>query len=155
MLYPLSILSIFLLLLIHLTNGHETQDHDHHSYSKPAKLPKDTIPPSTRAHWIRRANLALHEIESPCPFGAFGSVIVNHTDVSEGPEGKLLCIGVNNVKSGNPILHGETQAINNCSRMFVAGREEGGLGLSGKEAGEAWRGLSLYTNGEPCPMVSS
>lgn len=64
-------------------------------------------------------------------------------------------MGVNDVKSGNPILHGETQAINNCSRIFVAKKEEGGMGLTGKEAGEAWKDLSLYTNGEPCPMVSS
>lgn len=155
MLYPLSILSIFLLLLIHLTHGHDTHQHHSHPPSSSHNLPKDTISFSTRAHWIRRANLALHEIESPCPFGAFGTAIVNHTDLSDGPEGKLVCIGVNDVKSGNPTLHGEVQAINNCSKIFVASKEEGGRGLSGEEAGEAWKDLSLYTNGEPCPMVSS
>ena len=57
---------------------------------------------------MRRAISALSELESPCPFAAFGTVIVNHTDTSAGPRGKLVCMGVNqNSQSGNPTLHGK------------------------------------------------
>lgn len=57
---------------------------------------------STRAHWMRAANLAL---DAPCPFAAFGSVIVNHTSDSE--LGELICSGANaNSVTGNPTLHG-------------------------------------------------
>lgn len=61
------------------------------------------IPYSTRAHWMRQANLALN---APCPFAAFGSVIVNHT--SDSALGELVCTGANsNSVTGNPTLHGE------------------------------------------------
>jgi len=60
------------------------------------------IPFSTRAHWMRQANLALN---APCPFAAFGSVIVNHTDTKS--LGTLVCTGANsNSATGNPTLHG-------------------------------------------------
>jgi hypothetical protein len=43
---------------------------------------------------------------SPCPFAAFGTVIVNHTDSANG---KLICMGINeNRKTGNPTLHGKS-----------------------------------------------
>lgn len=56
---------------------------------------------------MRRANEALGELSgSPCPFAAFGTVIVNHTN-SDGL-GELVCMGVNeNSLTGNPSLHGE------------------------------------------------
>lgn len=65
------------------------------------------IPFQTRAHWIRQANKALVEIGgSPCPFAAFGTVIVNHT---ASDAGELICKGVNeNAKTGNPSLHGKS-----------------------------------------------
>jgi hypothetical protein len=68
------------------------------------------IPFSTRAHWMRQANQALREVaSSPCPFAAFGTVIVNHTS-SDGL-GDLICIGANqNDQTGNPALHGKTQS---------------------------------------------
>lgn len=63
------------------------------------------IPYSTRAYWMRRANTALSDLVSPCPFGAFGTVIVNHTDTSG--KGDLVCIGANsNAQTGNPTNHG-------------------------------------------------
>lgn len=63
------------------------------------------IPFSTRAYWMRRANTALSDLVSPCPFGAFGTVIVNHTDSSG--LGDLVCIGANsNAQTGNPTNHG-------------------------------------------------
>ena len=64
---------------------------------------------STRAYWMRRANAALAELVSPCPFGAFGSAIVNHTGDGLGD---LICIGANSISStGNPTLHGMFMAI--------------------------------------------
>lgn len=64
------------------------------------------IPFSARAHWMRLANTALEELSgSPCPFSAFGTVIVNHTG-SNGP-GDLVCMGVNqNSQTGDPSAHG-------------------------------------------------
>ncbi len=65
----------------------------------------DPIPASTRAFWMRRAVASLSELSSPCPFAAFGTVVVNHT-ASE--HGELVCIGANAVfQDGNPTLHGE------------------------------------------------
>lgn len=63
------------------------------------------IPLSTRAYWMRKANEALSEVlGNPCPFAAFGTVIVNHTDSGLG---ELVCIGANsNSLTGNPTLHG-------------------------------------------------
>lgn len=80
-------------------------------YDNPAVIPApqvsiNGIPSSTRAHWIRRCNAALAEVPdgSPCPFGAFGSVVVNHTAPGLG---ELVCIGANaNSRTGNPTMHG-------------------------------------------------
>lgn len=60
---------------------------------------------------MRRANAALLEVTgSPCPFGAFGSVIVNHTD-TDGI-GEEICIGANSISAtGNPTLHGEQYSL--------------------------------------------
>lgn len=60
----------------------------------------------TRARWMRMANQALGDLSgSPCPFAAFGTVIVNHT---ASDEGELICMGVNeNGKTGNPSSHGK------------------------------------------------
>jgi hypothetical protein len=102
MLYPLSILSLVLLALIHLTNGYG-QKHIHPAHTSST----DAIPFEIRAYWMRRAISALAELESPCPFAAFGTVIVNHTDISDDPKGKLVCMGINqNFQTGNPTLHG-------------------------------------------------
>lgn len=69
-------------------------------------LENDPVSPEIRAYWMRKAISALSELSSPCPFAAFGTVIVNHT-VSEPPEGELVCIGANAImKDGNPTLHG-------------------------------------------------
>lgn len=106
MLYPLSVLSLLLLALIHLTHGHN-QRHSHPVKSSQQMLSTDTIPYEIRVYWMRRANAALAELASPCPFGAFGTVVVNHTDTSSDPKGKLVCMSVNqNMQKGNPTLHG-------------------------------------------------
>jgi hypothetical protein len=77
----------------------------------PYTLPEDTVSPSTREYWMRRAVRALPELSdgNPCPFAAFAAVIVNHTiDGGQGP-GEEVCIGVNTImKYGNPTLHGES-----------------------------------------------
>jgi hypothetical protein len=104
MLYPLSILSLILLALIHLTHGYDNQHQPQQSLSD------DGVPFEIRAYWMRKANSALAEIYSPCQFAAFGSVIVNHTDLSEGPYGKVVCYSVNqNAQTGNPTLHGKSK----------------------------------------------
>jgi hypothetical protein len=65
----------------------------------------NSIPYSTRVHWMREANNALFALSGPCPFAAFGSVIVNHTGATD--LGELVCMGANsNSASGNPIMHG-------------------------------------------------
>ncbi|KGQ01168.1 hypothetical protein PAAG_12112 [Paracoccidioides lutzii Pb01] len=70
------------------------------------ELTLDGVPFAIRAYWMRRANQALSDLGSPCPFAAFGTVIVNHT--KQGELGDLICIGVNeNSKTGNPTSHGK------------------------------------------------
>ncbi|KAK4175414.1 cytidine deaminase-like protein [Triangularia setosa] len=76
-----------------------------------------TIPLSAREYWIHQANTLV--LVHPCPFAAFGSVIVNHTTAN--PQGELICTGANqNSQTGNPTLHGEMAAINNCSSIFIS-----------------------------------
>ena len=89
--------------------------------SAPHPLPADLIPLPTREHWMRRAVTALSDLNdgSPCPFAAFGCVIVNHSAIATGKGGtgnvhlgselgEEICIGANAiVKDGNPTLHGE------------------------------------------------
>lgn len=108
MLYPLSILSLLLLFLIHLTHG--SSSHQKHIHASQHHLTQETdeITFETRAYWMRKANSALTELASPCPFAAFGTVIVNHTATTpESPHGKLICYSVNqNIEEGNPTLHG-------------------------------------------------
>jgi tRNA(Arg) A34 adenosine deaminase TadA len=112
----------------------------------------NSIAPSTRAYWMRRANSALQDVTgTPCPFAAFGTVIVNHTSPGLG---ELVCIGANsNSQYGNPTLHGEIDAINNCSAILTD--PEGKYSLSPSEALAAFTTLSLYTNAESCPMCAS
>ncbi|KIW61024.1 hypothetical protein PV05_01191 [Exophiala xenobiotica] len=125
-------------------------------------LGQDPIPLATREYWMRRAIGALDEVVgSPCPFAAFGAVIVNHTAaaaaaaaVSGDYVGEEVCIGANSVQGlGNPTLHGEIAAINNCTSILTdpAGKYK----MSGAEALRALSDLSLYTTAEPCPMCSS
>jgi tRNA(Arg) A34 adenosine deaminase TadA len=101
-------------------------------------------------HWMNRAIQALHELASPCPFSAFGTVIV---DYSSTDEGELVCIGVNDVAHGNPTLHGEIAAINNCSAVLTD--PAGPYKLTPSEALEKYKQLTLYTTGEPCPMCAT
>ena len=100
---------------------------------------------------MRRAIDALSDLKSPCPFGAFGTVIVNHTSSIEGD---LVCIGANSVREeGNPTLHGEVAGIRNCTAVLIS--PEGPYKLSPAEALAAFQHLSLYTTAEACPMCAS
>ncbi|EER38661.1 conserved hypothetical protein [Histoplasma capsulatum H143] len=119
------------------------------------------IPFATRAYWMRKANQALPDLGSPCPWAAFGSVVVNHTTAEE--LGDLICSGVNeNLKSGNPVSHGsfesfqyvgEIAAITNCTDILT--NKDGRFKLTSLEALEAFKEFTLYTNAESCPMVNT
>jgi hypothetical protein len=63
---------------------------------------------------MRRANAALAELASPCLFAAFGSVVVNHTDMISDSKGKLVCMSVNQImQKGNPTFHGKFDSTGN------------------------------------------
>lgn len=135
-----------------LASVHAQELHEQTKIHTADSLLADRIPLATRALWIRRANEALRDLVSPCPFAAFGSAIVNHTE-SKGP-GDLICIGANHIgQTGNPSLHGEIAAINNCTGILTD--PNGAYRLSADEALLAFRDLTLYTNAEPCPMCAS
>ncbi|KAK6429157.1 hypothetical protein LTR95_014697 [Oleoguttula sp. CCFEE 5521] len=116
------------------------------------RLAINGVPFATRAYWMRVANQALSDLVSPCPFGAFGTAIVNHTS-GEGL-GELVCIGANSIGStGNPTLHGEIAAINNCTSVLTS--PTGPYNFTASQAQAAFKSLSLYTNAESCPMCAS
>ncbi|KAH9943010.1 guanine deaminase [Epithele typhae] len=115
------------------------------------KLSINGIPFSTRAHWMRRANAALSELSTPCPFAAFATAIVNHT---VGGLGELVCIGINSGGTmGNPTMHGEMAAIANCTAVMTD--PHGPYNYTAAQASAAFADLSLYTNAESCPMCAS
>ncbi len=97
--------------------GHQyslTSHHDLHPTLANPELTINAVQFSTRAYWMRRANAALADIMSPCPFAAFGTAIVNHTTPGPDGLGELVCIGANAMsKDGNPTLHGtvRTQCV--------------------------------------------
>ncbi|KAI9742919.1 MAG: hypothetical protein M1818_003648 [Claussenomyces sp. TS43310] len=153
-------------LLVTFLQAILTLAHEPHQYQSPlnsdqylktaaneSRLTVNSIPLSTRQHWMREANRALLALSGPCPFAAFGSVIVNHTDQT-GELGTLICIGANaNSQTGDPTKHGEMAAISNCSKVLTD--PEGRYRLSPPEALRALQDLSLYTNAESCPMCTS
>ena len=98
---PNPLLSLFLLLG---TTAAQVQD-----VISDSTLSINSVPFSTRAFWMRRANAALAELVSPCPFSAFATAIVNHTAPGLG---ELVCLGVNSRQTtANPTLHGEHKQI--------------------------------------------
>lgn len=117
----------------------------------------DDLPHHIREFWMREAIVALETLVSPCAFQAFGTVIVNHTapDHARGNEyGTPICIGANALlATGNPTLHGEIAAINNCTSVLTD--PYGSYRLSPSEAAAAYSDLTLYTTAEPCPMCAS
>ncbi|KAK4635010.1 hypothetical protein CLAFUW4_00980 [Fulvia fulva] len=116
-------------LLLGLSNSTSGQDiHQPSGTYTASNHEKDWLSRETREHWMRYALGALDTLlATPCPFAAFGTVIVNHTRHDE--LGDLVCIGANNIMTGNPTLHAQA------------------LG--------AFSDLSLYTTAEPCPMCAA
>ncbi|KAI1343802.1 cytidine deaminase-like protein [Xylariaceae sp. FL0016] len=124
---------------------------DQVAIAEPTTLTINGVSPATRAHWMRQATLALG---SPCPFAAFGTVIVNHTGAAADEPGQLVCTGANrNSQTGNPTLHGEMAAIANCTAVLTD--PAGPHNLSAAAALAAFASLSLYTNAESCPMCAA
>ncbi|KAJ9148998.1 hypothetical protein NKR23_g4682 [Pleurostoma richardsiae] len=164
-LHVVECLSFFFLLALGLPVAQATSSHNHLDVSRllllnPSNLQfnhengnagqRSRIPLSTREHWMRRANAALAELSSPCPFAAFATVIVNHTDTDS--LGEAVCVGVNSGSSlGNPTLHGEIATIDRCSETL----QSPPYSLTPAETLRAFRDFTLYTNGEPCPMCAS
>ncbi|KEQ90322.1 hypothetical protein AUEXF2481DRAFT_48810 [Aureobasidium subglaciale EXF-2481] len=141
-------------ILLPLTLAHQHQSQQLLQAIDATGLTVNSIPYSTRVHWMRKANEALSLLSSPCPFAAFGTVIVNHTATTSGDLGELVCIGINeNSKTGNPTLHGEIAAIANCTTILKD--PSGPYNLTASQAQSAFSSLSLYTNAESCPMCAS
>ena len=99
--------------------------HSHHyaddsSVTSQQQLSINGIPDSTRAYWMRKANAALLEVTgSNCPFGAFGSVIVNHTVTGPDGLGEIVCMGANsNRQTGDPTMHGRLLSTG-CAFKFT------------------------------------
>ncbi|KAI1649508.1 cytidine deaminase-like protein [Daldinia loculata] len=137
----------FLRLCLGHNHFYPRADHEQTLISEPTAT--NGIPFSTRVYWMRQANLALGH---PCPKAPFGTVIVNHT--ANSGLGELVCTGANSRSAtGNPTLHGEIAAINNCTQILTD--PSGPYKLSPKEALAAFADLSLYTNAESCPMCAS
>ncbi|KXH25280.1 cytidine and deoxycytidylate deaminase zinc-binding region [Colletotrichum salicis] len=61
---------------------------------------------------FHQANGALFRQSGPCPFAAFGTIIVNHTS------DEVVCEGAN-FRTGDPTIHGEISAINACTAKFA------------------------------------
>lgn len=118
-------------------------------------LPEWTPPSSSvRQLWMKEALSALKTLtSSPCPHEPFGTVIVNHTSPNPSDIGDLICIGANDIASGNPTLHGEIAGINNCTAVLTD--PNGHWKLSPTELSQAWSQFTLYTTAEPCSMCSS
>lgn len=90
------------------------------------------LEPAVRARhevFMRQA-LAQARKNEAAPFGA---VIVERED------GRVLAAAVN-ASHESPILHGETAAIDRCARDHLDVR---------------WKGTTLYTTAEPCPMCAA
>ncbi|KAM0270862.1 hypothetical protein ACHAQH_009288 [Verticillium albo-atrum] len=140
-------------LILKLSVGQQHEGHSNHRRLDQTRMMEfplgiKGIDLETRRYWMRKANEAL---SSPCPFAPFGSVIVNHT---VGGKGDMICTGENTSREfGNPILHGEMAAMNNCSQILT--NPSGPYKLSPADALVAFSDLTLYTNAESCSMCAS
>ncbi|ORY65027.1 cytidine deaminase-like protein [Pseudomassariella vexata] len=105
-------------------------------------LTVNSLPWDKRVEYMRKTNQALYSQSGPCPFAAFGAIIVNHT------ADEVVCEGAN-FRTGDPTIHGEISAINACTAKFTA------MGMTPTQIYAAWGELSLYTNAESCPMCAS
>ncbi len=110
----MAIISRPLLLSVLLLGGTEVLGHQHGTSSVPLhgtlagpSIAINSVPPTVREHWVRRANAALAEAGEPCMFAEFASAIVYHTASATG---ELVCTGINSTRQkGDPTLHGTLQ----------------------------------------------
>lgn len=145
-------------LLFSHSRAHSAQQQ--HPFMQPNDgiLPQSSTwtPPSepVRQFWMIEALSALKALtSSPCPHEPFGTVIVNHTSSNPSDIGDVICIGANDIRSGNPTLHGEIAAINNCTAVLTD--PFGHWKLTSSELSQAWSHFTLYTTAEPCAMCAS
>lgn len=141
---------MFAAFIISSANSHRTRQQE------PLVANDNDIRPSpqVRQFWMKQALSALTTLtSSPCPHEPFGTVIVNHTSSDPSDIGDLICIGANNIESGNPTLHGEIAGINNCTAVLTD--PHGHWKLTPSELSQAWSQLTLYTTAEPCAMCAS
>lgn len=125
----------------------------HLALTAPLATAASSILTEVREHWMRRAIAALTELVSPCPSQAFGAAVVNHTGSNNG-YGDLICIGANSILfTGDPTLHGEIAAMRNCTFIFTD--PNGPYKFDRPGAIAAFRDLTMYTTGEPCPMCAT
>ncbi|KAG4415599.1 hypothetical protein IFR04_011268 [Cadophora malorum] len=136
--FTLKTLSIFGLLASSTTAAFTVPNDDQDMTG----LTVNSIPYSTRVKYMRLANEALYEQSGPCPFAAYGTIIVNHTADA------IVCKGAN-FRTGDPTIHGEISAINACTAVFAA------KNMTASQIYAAWGELSIYTNAESCPMCAS
>jgi len=149
----LTLLARLCLVLSHSSDRHDAQ-FPLDDLTTSSNNTVDSVPLSVREYWMREAMTALLLTGSPCPFEAFGSVVVNHTVPGKDGLGELVCIGANNISAtGNPTLHGEVNTITNCTRVLTD--SDGSYKLSPAAALAAFSDLSLYTTAEACPMCAS
>ncbi|KAJ0306670.1 hypothetical protein COL516b_004463 [Colletotrichum fioriniae] len=104
-------------------------------------LTVNSIPAAKRVEYMQKANEALFRQSGPCPFAAFGTIIVNHTS------DEVVCEGAN-FRTGDPTIHGEISAINACTAKFAE------QDMTPTQIYAAWGDLSIYTNAESCPMCA-
>ncbi|KAK1585605.1 cytidine deaminase-like protein [Colletotrichum navitas] len=130
--------TVFLTLgLLGLSRAHFVIHNDDQDMSG---LTVNSIPAEKRVEYMRKTNEALFRQSGPCPFAAFGAIIVNHTS------DEVVCEGAN-FRTGDPTIHGEISAINACTARFAE------QGMTPTDIFAAWGDLSIYTNAESCPMV--
>ncbi|EFQ32122.1 cytidine and deoxycytidylate deaminase zinc-binding region [Colletotrichum graminicola] len=132
--------TLFLTLgLLGLSRAHFVIPYDDQDMSG---LTVNSIPAEKRVEYMRKTNEALYRQSGPCPFAAFGAIIVNHTS------DEVVCEGAN-FRTGDPTIHGEISAINACTAKVTK------QGMTPTEIFAAWGDLSIYTNAESCPMCAS
>ncbi|GAA5920108.1 hypothetical protein JCM1841_004103 [Sporobolomyces salmonicolor] len=109
------------------------------------ELSLNGVPAMARTHWMRIANAAVPEIMgNPCSPYHFGVAVVNTTS------DELVCVAANSVSTtGNPSMHGEITGLQRCTEVLSE------RGLTPGEILNAWKDLTMYTTGEPCPMCAS
>jgi len=109
------------------------------------------IPCDVRAYFMQQAFQFLFSVHgSPCPFNAFGAIMVNHTAGPTIEDATIVCYGYNKAKSITPFWHAEIDLLTNCSNYIIEN-----FGVARLEDPTLWQQLSLYDTAEPCSMCMS